>query len=230
AKRAVERGLSVRPWVKTSLAPGSKVVTQYLRRAGLLEALEKLNFHLVGYGCTTCIGNSGPVAEEIAAGIKQGNLVAAAVLSGNRNFEGRINPVVRFNYLASQPLMLADATAGTMDLDLEGEPLATDRDGKPVYLRDIWPSADEVGQVVSSSIDSAMFRGEYGQVFQGDERWRELEVPEGVLFKWDEESEYVKAPPFFDGVGATPGKVTDIVGARALAMLGDSVTTDHISP
>jgi aconitate hydratase len=230
AKKAVARGLSVRPWVKTSLAPGSKVVTQYLDRAGLTESLEKLKFNLVGYGCTTCIGNSGPVAEEIAAAVRQGNLVACSVLSGNRNFEGRINPVVRFNYLASPPLVVAYAIAGTMDIDLNHEPLANDPQGRPVYLRDIWPSRDEVAAVVASSVDSAMFRQEYGQVFTGDERWRSLEVPAGNLFRWEKKSDYVKAPPFLDGVTAEPGRFADIAGARVLAMLGDSVTTDHISP
>ncbi len=230
AKKAVERGLTVRPWVKTSLAPGSKVVTQYLRRAGLLEPLRELHFDLVGYGCTTCIGNSGPIDESIAAAVKTGNLVAAAVLSGNRNFEGRINPTVRFNYLASPPLVVAYAIAGTMDIDLDHEPLGNDKQGKPVYLRDIWPSAEEVAQAVSSSVESAMFRGEYGKVFEGDERWRSLKIPSGNLFAWEKDSEYVKAPPFFDGVGAQAGSFADIKDARALAVLGDSVTTDHISP
>ena len=230
AKKAVERGLAVRPWVKTSLAPGSKVVTRYLERAGLLEPLQKLKFNLVGYGCTTCIGNSGPIEEDIAGAIKQGNLVAAAVLSGNRNFEGRINPSVRFNYLASPPLVVAYAIAGTMNIDLNHEPLGADPQGHPVYLRDIWPSAEEVARTVKSSLDSAMFRGEYAQVFEGDERWRSLALPKGNLFQWQKDSEYVKAPPFFDGVGAEPGKFADITGARALAVLGDSVTTDHISP
>jgi aconitate hydratase len=230
AKKAVARGLTVRPWVKTSLAPGSKVVTQYLKRAGLLEPLQKLKFNLVGYGCTTCIGNSGPIEEDIADAVKKGNLVAAAVLSGNRNFEGRINPAVRFNYLASPPLVVAYAIAGTMDINLDHEPLGTDSEGKPVYLREIWPSSEEIASTVKSSLDSAMFRGEYEQVFEGDETWRSLAVPKGNLFQWEKDSEYVKAPPFFDGVGAEPGKFTDISGARALAVLGDSVTTDHISP
>jgi len=230
AKKAVERGLTSKPWVKTSLAPGSKVVSEYLKRAGVMDALEKLRFHLVGYGCTTCIGNSGPVDEAIAGAVKKGNLVACAILSGNRNFEGRINPVVRFNYLASPPLVVAYSLAGTMDIDLQNDPLGTGRDGKPVFLRDIWPSAQEVAAAVSSSIDSAMFRGQYGKVFEGDERWRGLKVPGGELFKWDEKSEYVKQPPFFDGVEASAPPLKDIVGARALAVLGDSVTTDHISP
>ncbi|HKV54190.1 MAG TPA: aconitate hydratase AcnA, partial [Candidatus Binataceae bacterium] len=230
AKKAAERGLVVKPWVKTSLAPGSKVVTAYLKRAGLLPYLEQLHFNLVGYGCTTCIGNSGPVAEPIAAAIKKGNLVACAILSGNRNFEGRINPVVRFNYLASPPLVVAYALAGTMDFDPESEPLGHDSKGGAVYLRDIWPSSEEVNAAVAKFVDSEMFRAEYGQVFEGDEQWRGLKVPEGDLFRWDEQSSYVKAPPFLDGVGRNPAPVKDIAGARVLAMLGDSVTTDHISP
>jgi aconitate hydratase len=230
AKKAVERGLSVKPWVKTSLAPGSRVVTQYLKHAGLMDSLEKLKFNVVGYGCTTCIGNSGPVDEGIAAAVKEGNLVVCSILSGNRNFEGRINPVVRFNYLASPPLVVAYAIAGTMNIDLESEPLGKGRDGKPVYLRDIWPSSSEVAQVVASSVTAEMFNAEYAHVFDGDERWRALAVPKGELFKWDEKSEYVKAPPFFDGMSREAGKFADIAGARALALLGDSVTTDHISP
>jgi aconitate hydratase A / 2-methylisocitrate dehydratase len=230
ARNAVARGLTVKPWVKTSLAPGSKVVTQYLKRAGLTESLEKLRFNLVGYGCTTCIGNSGPVEEAIAGAVKQGNLVACAILSGNRNFEGRINPVVRFNYLASPPLVVAYAIAGTMDIDLEHQPLGAGSDGRPVYLRDIWPSQEEVAAAVSGSVHAAMFKSEYGQVFDGDERWKSLAVPGGSLFRWEKDSLYVKAPPFFDGVTAKVGALTDIGGARALALLGDSVTTDHISP
>jgi aconitate hydratase len=230
AKKAVARGLTVKPWVKTSLAPGSRVVTRYLRSAGLLEDLEKLKFNLVGYGCTTCIGNSGPIDEGLAAAVKRGNLVACAILSGNRNFEGRINPVVRFNYLASPPLVVAYALAGTMNLDVESQPLGRGRDGEPVYLRDIWPSSDEVAELVAKSVTAEMFRSEYAQVFDGDERWRTLAVPKGELFSWDEKSEYVKAPPFFDGIGREPGKFSDISGAFALAVLGDSVTTDHISP
>jgi aconitate hydratase len=230
AKKAVARGLTVKPFVKTSLAPGSKVVTQYLKRAGLLESLEKLRFNLVGYGCTTCIGNSGPVDEAIAGAIKNGNLVACAILSGNRNFEGRINPVVRFNYLASPPLVVAYAIAGTMDLDVEHQPLGTGSDGRPVFLRDIWPSQEEVAAAVTGSVHAEMFKSEYGQVFEGDERWKSLKVPEGNLFRWAEDSLYVKAPPFFEGVTAKVGEFKDINGARALAVLGDSVTTDHISP
>ncbi|HJU11485.1 MAG TPA: aconitate hydratase AcnA, partial [Candidatus Binataceae bacterium] len=230
AKKAVERGLTVKPWVKTSLAPGSKVVSAYLKRAGLLPYLEQLRFNLVGYGCTTCIGNSGPVAESIAAAIKSGNLVACAILSGNRNFEGRINSVVRFNYLASPPLVVAYAIAGTMDFEPDVEPLARDAQGKPVYLRDIWPTNDEVNSAIAQFVDSAMFRSEYGQVFEGDERWQQLKVPSGDSFQWDERSTYVKAPPFLEGVGPNPQPVKDISGARVLVMLGDSVTTDHISP
>jgi aconitate hydratase len=230
AKKAVARGLTVKPWVKTSLAPGSKVVTQYLKRAGLTESLDKLRFNLVGYGCTTCIGNSGPIAEAIAGAVKQGNLVACAILSGNRNFEGRINPSVRFNYLASPPLVVAYAIAGTMDIDVEHQPLGTGSDGRPVYLRDIWPSQEEVAAALAGSVDAAMFKSEYGQVFDGDERWKSLAVPEGNLFRWEKDSSYVKAPPFFDGVTAKVGEFSDISGARALAVLGDSVTTDHISP
>ena len=230
AQKAAARGLAVKPWVKTSLAPGSKVVTQYLRRAGLQEALDKLGFNLVGYGCTTCIGNSGPVAEAIAGAVKQGNLVACAILSGNRNFEGRINPAVRFNYLASPPLVVAYAIAGTMDIDVERQPLGTGSDGRPVYLRDIWPSQEEVAAAVAGSVHAAMFKSEYGQVFDGDERWKSLAVPEGAQFRWESDSSYVKAPPFFDGVTARVGELSDIAGARALAVLGDSVTTDHISP
>ena len=230
AQKAAARGLAVKPWVKTSLAPGSKVVTQYLRRAGLQEALDKLGFNLVGYGCTTCIGNSGPVAEAIAGAVKQGNLVACAILSGNRNFEGRINPAVRFNYLASPPLVVAYAIAGTMDIDVERQPLGTGSDGRPVYLRDIWPSQAEVAAAVAGSVHAAMFKSEYGQVFDGDERWKSLAVPEGAQFRWESDSSYVKAPPFFDGVTARVGELSDIAGARALAVLGDSVTTDHISP
>ncbi|HTW88451.1 MAG TPA: aconitate hydratase AcnA [Candidatus Binataceae bacterium] len=230
AKKAVERGLTVKPWVKTSLAPGSKVVMRYLERAGLTRYLEQLHFNLVGFGCTTCIGNSGPVNEEIATAVKQGNLVVAAILSGNRNFEGRINPVVRFNYLASPPLVVAYAIAGTMDFDPASTPLGNDSHGKPVYLKELWPTPREVSAAVASSIDSKMFQDEYGQVFEGDEHWRGLQIPHGDLFKWDPKSTYVKAPPFFDGIGAEPAPVTDIEGARVLAMLGDSITTDHISP
>jgi len=230
AKKAVERGLTVKPWVKTSLAPGSKVVTQYLKHARLMEYLERLRFDLVGYGCTTCIGNSGPIAEGIAAAVKQGNLVACAVLSGNRNFEGRINPAVRFNYLASPPLVVAYAIAGTMDIDLNHEPIGVGSDGQPVYLREIWPTLMEIDVALHDSVTAAMFRSEYAQVFEGDQRWRSLPIPQSDRFQWEANSSYVKAPPFMDGVTLTVAPAADIAGARVLAMLGDSVTTDHISP
>jgi aconitate hydratase len=230
AKKAVERGLSTKPWVKTSLAPGSKVVTDYLRQAGLMPYLEKLRFHLVGYGCTTCIGNSGPLPDPIGAAIKENNLVAVAVLSGNRNFEGRIHPLVRANYLASPPLVVAYALAGRMDMDLSTEPLGTDSSGKPVFLRDIWPPPQEIESTVRSAVSTDMFRKEYGEVFEGDARWKAMPVPEGDLYKWDPASTYIKLPPYFDGMPKTPPALADIRGARVLAMLGDSVTTDHISP
>jgi aconitate hydratase len=230
AKKAVERGLSTKPWVKTSLAPGSKVVTDYLRQAGLMPYLEKLRFHLVGYGCTTCIGNSGPLPDPIGAAIKENNLVAVAVLSGNRNFEGRIHPLVRANYLASPPLVVAYALAGRMDMDLSTEPLGTDSSGKPVFLRDIWPTPQEIESTVRSAVSTDMFRKEYGEVFEGDARWKAMPVPEGDLYKWDPASTYIKLPPYFDGMPKTPPALADIRGARVLAMLGDSVTTDHISP
>jgi aconitate hydratase len=230
AKKAVERGLSRKPWVKTSLAPGSKVVMDYYERAGLLPYLEKLGFSLVGYGCTTCIGNSGPLIPEVADAVQQADLAAVAVLSGNRNFEGRINPDVKMNYLASPPLVVAYALAGTMDLDLTTEPLGSDPDGNPVYLRDLWPGSKEVEEVIGSALASEMFSADYADVFTGDERWRGLPVPEGEGFAWDAGSTYVRKPPYFDGMTATPQPLRDIDGARVLAILGDSVTTDHISP
>ena len=230
AKKAVERGLRRRPWVKTSLAPGSKVVTDYLREAGLLPSLEKLGFHLVGYGCTTCIGNSGPLPEPVAEAITEGELVTCAVLSGNRNFEGRIQQDVRANYLASPPLVVAYALAGRIDVDLDKEPLGVGDDGKPVYLRDVWPSPREVDAAVRSSIRSTMFQREYGAVFQGDARWAGLPVPEGDRFAWAEDSTYIRRAPYFDGMPQTPGPIEDIRGARVLCLLGDSITTDHISP
>ncbi len=230
AKKAVEHGLSSKPWVKTSLAPGSKVVTDYLDTAGLTPYLEKLRFHLVGFGCTTCIGNSGPLPEPIGAAIKENNLVAVAVLSGNRNFEGRIHPLVRANYLASPPLVVAYALAGRMDLDLVNEPLGKDASGKPVFLRDIWPTPQEIENAVRSAVSTEMFQKEYGEVFHGDQRWRSLPVPEGDLYAWDERSTYIKEPPFFEDMPATPPSLEDIRGARVLAVLADSVTTDHISP
>src|SRR5690348_8076933 len=230
AKKAVDRGLTSQPWVKTSLAPGSKVVTDYLQQAGLMRYLEQLRFHLVGYGCTTCIGNSGPLPEAVSAAVAEGELVVCAVLSGNRNFEGRIQQEVRANYLASPPLVVAYALAGRIDLDLQSDPLGTGKDGKAVYLRDIWPSAREVDDLVRSSIKSAMFHKEYGEVFTGDERWRGLPVPAGDRFAWEPNSTYIRRAPYFDGMARTPGPVTDIRGARVLCLLGDSITTDHISP
>ena len=230
AKKAVERGLTSQPWVKTSLAPGSKVVTDYLQQAGLMRYLEQLRFHLVGYGCTTCIGNSGPLPEPVSAAVAEGELVVCAVLSGNRNFEGRIQQEVRANYLASPPLVVAYALAGRIDLDLQTDPLGTGKDGKPVYLRDIWPSAKEVDDVVRSSIKSAMFHKEYGEVFTGDERWSGLPVPSGELFAWEPDSTYIRRAPYFDGMPPTPGPIRDVRGARVLCLLGDSITTDHISP
>jgi len=230
AKKAVERGLTSQPWVKTSLAPGSKVVTDYLQQAGLMRYLEQLRFHLVGYGCTTCIGNSGPLPEPVSAAVAEGELVVCAVLSGNRNFEGRIQQEVRANYLASPPLVVAYALAGRIDLDLQTDPLGTGKDGKPVYLRDIWPSAKEVDDLIRSSIKSAMFHKEYGEVFAGDARWRDLPVPAGDRFAWEPESTYIRRAPYFDGMPKTPGPITDIRAARILCLLADSITTDHISP
>jgi aconitate hydratase len=230
AKNAVERGLEVKPWVKTSLAPGSKVVMEYYERANLVEPLEALGFHLVGYGCTTCIGNSGPLPEEISEVVNAEDLAVVSVLSGNRNFEGRINPDVKMNYLASPPLCVAYALAGTMDIDLLDEPLGRDKDGEDVYLKDIWPSAEEVAHTVEEAVQSDMFTKSYGEVFEGDERWNSLDVPEGARFAWDEDSTYVRQPPFFEDLAPEPEPIGDIEGARVLARLGDSVTTDHISP
>ena len=229
ARNAVAKGLSTRPWVKTSLAPGSKVVTDYFNAAGVTEALNKLRFNTVGYGCTTCIGNSGPLPAPIAEAVESGKLVVAAVLSGNRNFEGRINPMTRFNYLMSPPLVVAYAIAGRMDIDFETEPLAIGKDG-PVFLRDIWPSPKEVADEILRSVRADMFRKQYANVFEGDETWRSLPIPEGDLYAWDENSTYVKNPPYFEGMTMTPPGVKPVKGARALAMLGDSITTDHISP
>ncbi len=230
AKKAVEKGLTRKPWVKTTLAPGSQVVTDYYNKAGLTPYLDKLGFNLVGYGCTTCIGNSGPLDSEISAAIQQNDLAAAAVLSGNRNFEGRINPDVKMNYLASPPLVVAYAIAGSMDIDLAKDPLGNDQEGKPVYLKDIWPSVDEVAQIIDQSIDPQMFTARYRDVFAGDERWRNLNTPTGDTFAWDPRSTYVRRPPYFENMPAEPTPVQDISGARVLAKLGDSVTTDHISP
>jgi aconitate hydratase len=230
AKNAVERGLSSKPWVKTSLAPGSKVVSDYYDRAGLTPYLNKLGFDLVGYGCTTCIGNSGPLIPEVSEAVNDADLAVTAVLSGNRNFEGRINPDIKMNYLASPPLVVAYALAGSMDLDLLTEPLGTGTDGQPVFLKDIWPSTAEIDEVVGSCIASSMFVDDYADVFAGDERWQSLPTPEGQTFTWDAESTYVRKPPYFEGMQREPEPVTDISGARVLLKLGDSVTTDHISP
>jgi len=230
AKNAVKKGLRTKPWVKTSLAPGSKVVTNYLAEAGLLQYLEELNFDLVGYGCTTCIGNSGPLPEHISQGIIDGKLVAASVLSGNRNFEGRVNPHTRINYLASPPLVVAYALAGTMDIDLQNEPIGQNDKGEDVYLKDIWPSLSDVQQAVQASVKREMYEKGYADVFTGDARWQALEIPEGALYDWEPNSTYVKNPPFFDGMQLEPEQPEDIKSARVLVLAGDSVTTDHISP
>ena len=230
AKKAVERGLQVKPWVKTSLAPGSKVVTEYLRKSGLAEYLDMTGFNLVGYGCTTCIGNSGPLPEEISSAIHEGDLVVASVLSGNRNFEGRVHQEVRMNYLASPPLVVAYALAGTMDADVATEPLGDDLEGNPVFLKDLWPSQQEVQDIIQSTVKSEMFRDSYANVFTGDSQWRALDAPDDDLFDWDGSSTYVRRPPYFVEMGPDPDPVSDIRGARVLALLGDSVTTDHISP
>ncbi|EME56031.1 aconitate hydratase AcnA [Amycolatopsis decaplanina] len=230
ARNAVDKGLAVKPWVKTSMAPGSQVVTDYYDKAGLWPYLEKLGYHLVGYGCTTCIGNSGPLSDEISAAIQENDLTAVSVLSGNRNFEGRINPDVKMNYLASPPLVIAYALAGTMDFDFENQPLGQDTDGNDVFLKDIWPSAKEIQETIDYAITQEMFTKDYADVFDGGERWKSLPTPEGKTFDWDAESTYVRKPPYFEGMQAKPSPVTDISGARVLAKLGDSVTTDHISP
>jgi aconitate hydratase len=230
ARKAVEKGLHVKPWVKTSLAPGSRVVTDYLRATGLLSYLEKLRFHVVGYGCTTCIGNSGPLPDAVSKAVKDGSLVVASVLSGNRNFEGRINPQVRANYLASPPLVVAYAIAGQVDMDLTSEPLGSGSNGQPVYLRDVWPTQKEVQDAIQSAMRAEMFQKAYEESLEGDERWKALEAPSGDLFQWDETSTYVKRPPFFENMPKQAPPLTDIRGARILAVLGDSVTTDHISP
>ena len=230
AKKAVEKGLQVKPWVKTSLAPGSKVVTDYLAKSGLDHYLDRIGFHLVGYGCTTCIGNSGPLPEEVSAAIRDGDLVVASVLSGNRNFEGRVHAEVRANYLASPPLVVAYALAGNMQVDLATDALGRDLQGNDVYLRDLWPTQQEITQTAAAVVDSTMFRDSYANVYEGSERWRELSAASSDLFAWDEESTYVRRPPYFDSMRAEPGPVPDIRDARVLALLGDSVTTDHISP
>ncbi len=230
ARKAVEKGLTAKPWVKTSLAPGSKVVTEYYNKAGLTKDLDALGFNLVGYGCATCIGNSGPLSDEISEAINHNDLAVTAVLSGNRNFEGRISPDVKMNYLASPPLVIAYALAGTMDFDFETDALGEGLDGQPVYLRDIWPTAEEVQKTIDDSINSDMFKTQYAGVFEGDDRWKSLPTPKGDVFEWDAKSTYVRKPPYFDGMKITPDAVKDIKGARVLAKLGDSVTTDHISP
>jgi len=230
ARNAVQRGLKVKPWVKTSLAPGSLVVTDYLRAAGLLEYLAELGFNVVGYGCTTCIGNSGPLPEPVSVMVKDRNLVVASVLSGNRNFEGRIQSQVRANYLASPPLVVAYAIAGRMQVDLTTEPLGEDSAGNPVFLKDVWPSEREIQEAMLSSVKSEMFRERYAHVFDGDERWRSLPIPTGERFEWTDDSTYIRNPPFFENITAEPTFPSDILNARALAVLGDSVTTDHISP
>ena len=220
----------MKPWVKTSLAPGSLVVKDYLEKAGLMDDLEALGFHVVGYGCTTCIGNSGPLAEPIAEAIQAHDLAACAVLSGNRNFEGRIHPDVKMNFLASPPLVVAYALAGSMNVDLQSDPLGEDRDGNPVYLKDVWPASREIHDTIASSIDSGMFRRNYRNVFEGDEVWRGMDVPEGERYEWDPSSTYVQNPPYFEDMTMQARGIPEITGARPLALLGDSITTDHISP
>ena len=230
ARNALARGLAAKPWVKTSLAPGSRVVTDYLSKAGLLHDLEQLGFYTVGYGCTTCIGNSGPLKPEISDAVKAGDVIACSVLSGNRNFEGRVHPEIKMNFLASPPLVVAYALAGSLNIDITTEALGTGKDGRPVYLKDIWPSAQDVAATVASSVDSAMFKKGYANVFLGDANWGAIKTPAGKIYTWDSKSTYVKNPPYFDGMTMTPAALRDIKGARALAVLGDSVTTDHISP
>jgi aconitate hydratase len=230
AKKAVEKGLRSKPWVKTTLAPGSKVVTDYYDRAGLTPYMEQLGFNLVGYGCVTCIGNSGPLPVEISKAINENDLAVTAVLSGNRNFEGRISPDIKMNYLASPPLVVAYALAGTMDHDFENDSIGNDNDGKAVYLKDIWPTTEEIQSVINSSISSEMFTKDYATVFEGDHRWKSLATPTGKVFEWDLKSTYVRKPPYFEGMPRNPEPVKDISKARVLAVLGDSVTTDHISP
>jgi aconitate hydratase len=230
ARNARKRGLVAKPWVKTSLAPGSRVVTDYLARANLLDDLGAVGFFTVGYGCTTCIGNSGPLRPEISEGVRQGDIVGCAVLSGNRNFEGRVHPEVKMNFLASPPLVVAYALAGSLDVDLTSEPLGLGTDGKPVYLKDLWPNDHDVQDTILKTVDPAMFRKSYASVFAGDEHWNSIRVPVGKIYAWDNDSTYVKNPPYFDGMSMRPAPVGDIAGARVLAVLGDSVTTDHISP
>jgi aconitate hydratase len=230
AQKAVAKGLKVKPWVKTSLAPGSRVVTEYLKQAKVMNDLEALGFHVVGYGCATCIGNSGPLPEPVSKAIAEGNLSATSVLSGNRNFEGRVHAEVRMNYLASPPLVVAYAIAGTMNIDLQNDALGTDADGNPVYLKDIWPSQREINDAIQSSVNRAEFTQAYDDVYKGEDRWINLQSPAGQLFEWQDDSTYIKNPPYFEGMTLETDEVQDIQGARALAVLGDSVTTDHISP
>jgi aconitate hydratase len=230
AKKAIERGLTTKPWVKTSIAPGSKVVTDYLVEAGVMRYLEMLRFYLVGYGCTSCIGNSGPLPSEISKAIEEGALVVASVLSGNRNFEGRVHQEVRANYLASPPLVVAYALAGRMDIDLFNDPLGHNSQGEPIYLKDIWPSHEEIQDAIGKSLRTDMFQKQYAAVFEGEEQWKGLPVPEGDLYAWDDASTYVKNPPYFVDMKREPAPVADIKGARVLLLLGDSITTDHISP
>jgi aconitate hydratase len=229
AKKAAAKGLKAKPWVKTSVGPGSLVVTDYLEKTGLLKELEKVGFYIVGYGCTTCIGNSGPLPAEISKGIAEGDLAVASVLSGNRNFEGRVHPEVKMNYLASPPLVVAYALAGTLDIDLTKDAIGTGSDGQPVYLKDIWPTNQEISDAIAGSINAEMFNKNYADVFKGDSRWNQIASPDGALFRWDD-STYIKNPPYFDGMSKEPGTVEDIHGARALGVFGDSITTDHISP
>src|SRR5690606_22417083 len=229
ARKARALGLHSKPWVKTSLAPGSKVVTDYLQKAGLLTELEALGFYLVGYGCTTCIGNSGPLPPPISVGIKQGELLVASVLSGNRNFEGRIHAEVRSNYLASPPLVVAYALAGNMDIDFYREPLGTDTHGQPVFLKDIWPSSAEIHAAIAENLDPSMFASKYADVYSGDEQWNALPVSESQLYPWPD-SDYVRKPPFFEGISAQLSEIKPIEQAHCLVMVGDSITTDHISP
>ena len=230
AKKAVEKGLSVNPSVKTSLAPGSRVVTDYLEASGLTPYLDKLGFNLVGYGCTTCIGNSGPLPEEVENAIKENDLTCASVLSGNRNFEGRVHPFVKFSYLASPPLVVSYALAGTVDIDLTTEPLGTDTDGNDVFLKDIWPSQNEIQEILSKVITPEMFRTQYGTVFDGDDTWKSLPTPTGNLYEWNDDSTYIQDPPYFENFSLDISDPEDINGAYALLLLGDSITTDHISP
>jgi aconitate hydratase len=229
ARKAAARGLKPRPWVKTSLAPGSLVVTDYLKKTGLLGELEKLGFYTVGYGCTTCIGNSGPLPAAISKGIAEGDLVAASVLSGNRNFEGRVHPEVKMNYLASPPLVVAYALAGTLDIDLDHDPLGTGQDGRPVYLKDVWPSNQEISDTIAGAVTAEMFTRNYADVFKGDARWNAIRSADGDLYRWDD-STYIKNPPYFEGITMQAGAIADTHGARCLGLFGDSITTDHISP